>query len=655
MIRAGRFPVLLILAAGGLSAATTAIAQAPQAIGVRDRANLFSKGAISEAHDRLKKVYDQTKMQVAIETVDSLDGKTAQALATSNAKALKVHGLYVLLAKKEHKIAAEPSDQTRNVFTSARCEAIVKAFADGLRADKADEGLSNAVAAIIRDTGASVASPGRPNFPGLAASDPAGVYDHARVFTNEAAQEADRLLKELEKHEGKWEAVVETVPSLDGRDIKEVLAEHAKAKEIRGIYVLISRDDKKFRVDRSNSAASVFTQPRIDAITQVLGDSFKAGDFDEGLKSAVAEIRKSVDSKLIAAAPAARPTAKPAPAPPRPEVAKDAAPAPVPNPSDKPILPGPGESASKPARSEAKTAPSRPESAPTQEPKTTPANAGKPAGGIPRPLIFLLLAGAVVLGIFLVRKMFGGGSAPQQPSFVPANAPRANNPAPGFGPAVGGQPMGGNPGGMVGGQPGYGPGYGPPPPGGYPPGYAPPPPQGGGMGSFVKGALGGAAGAVVGNMIYDQFGRPHPAHASEIHPGQGHVPPQMPGQAGGVGEGYHSENAAVGGWDAPAAPADEWGGNAGAEGGWDNSGANQGGGDWGTPEEAGAQGDWGPPPAAPGQGDWGAGQDAGGGGDWGGQQDAGGGGGDWGPDQGGDGGGGGDWGGGQEDPNSGGW
>lgn len=632
MTRAGRLRTLLMTLACGLVAPFTGWAQAPKAIGVRDSAKLFSKGAVANATGQLHKVYDQSKMQVAIETVESLDGRTVQAQATANARALKVHGLYVLLAKKERKIAAEPSDQAKSVFNAARCEAIVQAFSDGLRGNKPDEGLSNAVAAIVRDTGGTPPQQSSPSR--VAAAEPPGVYDNARIFTNEAARDADKALKDLEKHAGKWQAVVETVGSLDGRDIKDVLTDHAKARDVRGIYVLISRDDKKYRVERSKSAADVFTQARIDAITRVLGDSFKAGDFDQGLKSAVAEIRKSVDSNLVAAAPAPAPAAKPGDWPglaPQPGAKSAAKPTP-PGPgskgqTDKPLLPGPGESAAKSAATPSATTAEAPRADREPAPTPAPAPKAKPSAGIPRPLIFLALAGAVIVGIILLRKMFGGRPSPQYPPFTPANAPGGNANAPGFGPAFGGQQVRGNAGPMVGGQPGYNPGYGPPPPGGYPPGYAPPPNQGGGMGNFVTGALGGAAGAVAGNILYDQFGRPRQAHASEMQPG--HPTPPMP-----PADGYNADNAAVGGWDAPAPPApEEWGGAAGgAEGGWDNTGAGQGGGDWGAAENSGGQGDWGTPADAAGQGEWGADPGAGGG-DWGdaAPDDGGGdGGGDWG-------------------------
>lgn len=614
MIRANRFPSLLMIVVGSL-AAPAAIAQAPQAIGVRDRANLFSRGAVTEAHDQLRKVYDQTKLQVAIETVDSIGGKTVQDQATANARALKVHGLYVLLAKKEHKIAVEPSDQAKGTFTPARCEAIVQAFADGLRSNKADEGLARAVAAIVQNAGGPATRQAKASLPKPSSADPTGVHDPAQIFTKEAAARADQSLKGLASRPGKWQAVVETVDSLDGRDIKEVLLERAKAQDVRGVYVLISRADKKFRVERSKSSADVFTQARIDAIIKVLNDSFQAGDFDEGLKSAVAEIQQAVDGKqataptTAAVRPAAtgRPTAPGRPTfPPQPGPGSSPTPAPpspgTPTQADRPLLPGPGDPASSSSSSPTTSRLDRQ----TQAPAPIPA---KPAGGIPRPLIILLLAGAVLLGILMVRKLFGSGQAPQRPMFVPVGSPQANAnvPPPGFGPAVGGQPIGGVP-----------PGYPPPPPGGYPPGYAPP---GGGMGGFVKGVLGGAAGAVVGNMIYDQFGRPRHAQASEFHPNNP-THPLAPGQSPPASsDGHHAENAAVGGWgDAPAPPSDEWGGNTGgAEGGWGDPNANQEGGDWGSPEPAGGQGDWGGDPGGGGGGDWGGNSnDGGGGGDWGG-------------------------------------
>ena len=133
----------------------------------------------------------------------------------------------------------------------------------------------------------------------------------------------------------------------------------------------------------------------------------------------------------------------------------------------------------------------------------------------------------------------------------------------------------------------------------------------------MSGALGGIGGAIVGNILYDKFGRAIPnegqGHAN-VHEHAGHNDPQgqVPNQPQQPGETY-DPNAAVGGdWGAPASNAPD----EGAGGDWGNAApAQQGGGDWGSPEPTGS-------PEPDNGGDWGGGgggaePDAGGG-DWGG-------------------------------------
>ena len=149
----------------------------------------------------------------------------------------------------------------------------------------------------------------------------------------------------------------------------------------------------------------------------------------------------------------------------------------------------------------------------------------------------------------------------------------------------------------------------------------------------MSGALGGIGGAIVGNILYDKFGRALPQEgSSHVHEHHGQVDPQ--GNPWPQGQGSaptqpsetYDPNAGVGGdWGSPNAPvADD-----GAGGDWGNAApAEQGGGDWGSPDNSAPDtggGDWGgspepePQPEPDTGGDWG-----GGGGDSGGSDDQGG-------------------------------
>ena len=56
--------------------------------------------------------------------------------------------------------------------------------------------------------------------PCLAQTPPAGVRDHAKLFSPEAARKADEALQAL-RRDHRWQVVIETVDSLDGASARE--------------------------------------------------------------------------------------------------------------------------------------------------------------------------------------------------------------------------------------------------------------------------------------------------------------------------------------------------------------------------------------------------------------------------------------------------
>ena len=138
----------------------------------------------------------------------------------------------------------------------------------------------------------------------------------------------------------------------------------------------------------------------------------------------------------------------------------------------------------------------------------------------------------------------------------------------------------------------------------------------------MSGMLGGIGGAIAGNILYDQFGRPHQAPADVLpphHESGAVIPPNPPGIEPSPPAEHYDPNAGSGGdWsggeNAPHQEAGAWT-DAGAGGSWDApSPASDGGvsGDWGNdspsgpPDDSGASGDWGGAPDDSGDsGDWG--------------------------------------------------
>jgi uncharacterized membrane protein YgcG len=595
-------PIGLALAL--FAAASTAPCRAQSVnSGVRDQAHLFSPEATRQAERALQAIGREDHWQVLIETVDSLNGQDARDRAIADAKARNIHGLIILVSKDDHKIMVEPSDSARKVFTKARTTAIYDAMSKAFRAKDFDQGLRDAVI-MIREDLAGV---------GPAAAGPVkeGVRDRAQMFSPGAVREADRALRAL-RREARWQVVVETVDSLEGQDARHRAIADAKEQDLHGLIILISKNDHKLRVVPSRSAEVVFSKERVEAISTLLERSFRDEKFDEGLLAAVAEIRRDAG---LTPEPAgigreARPEAKAEGG--EDEDARS---------KSHPISAWSG--------SADKTAP------PEIEPPAPPLHrselpAPSPAAPMPVPrqgsnvLPLILLGVGVLIFLWLLSRVF---RRPQQRDYYGGPAPGVGGqpqpigPAAGFGPAPRpSAPPVMNPGSAPGVPPTAHPGSGPAGPlvanPGYPAGGygAPPPPQRPG-GGFVSGALGGLGGAIVGNILYDKFGHPHPASEAPPTGGVSHtggiVPPAPP--EGGVEPPAPSET-----YDPVAGAGGDWGG--GSEQGQPTS-------DWGGSGDAGAGGDWstGQPQEAPSEspdasGEWSEPGDAGAGGDWGGSE-----------------------------------
>ncbi len=401
-------------------------AQTPPA-GVRDRAGLFSPQAARKADEALQALRREGRGQVVIETVDSLDGASIQRRAVDRARELKVHGLYILIAKKEHELRAEPSDSARSVFTKPRVDAIVETLEKAFKASDFDGGLLAVVGEIRKDTGANAA--------GLTV----GVRDHARLFSPEAARKADEALQALQR-DHRWQVAVETVDSLDGATIERRAASRARELKVHGLYILIAKKEHKLRAEPSDSARSVFTKPRVDAIVETLEKAFKASDFDGGLLAAIDEIRKDTG-----ASPEKTSTSSTVP------TAWDAA-VPKGDETTAPPTPTPGDTSSTKtgALKDAPTSPVIP-------PQRVGGGAVPDKKGHIMTTLFLVVLGVLVLFWILSRS----SRRPREEPYRGAETgPQA--PPPGYAP---GPPPQARPSDAPGGQPAYGPG---PRPGGSP-------------------------------------------------------------------------------------------------------------------------------------------------------------------------------------------
>ena len=118
------------------------------AFDIRDKAGMFSAEAVRKAESELDRISDEYKVPVTIETVGTLEGDSINAVLKREAKKIDARGLYVLIAKKEHKIQAEVSPQYAKHLGGAREEAVYKSFEPGFMKGDFDAGLMAGVSKI---------------------------------------------------------------------------------------------------------------------------------------------------------------------------------------------------------------------------------------------------------------------------------------------------------------------------------------------------------------------------------------------------------------------------------------------------------------------------------------------------------------------------
>jgi uncharacterized membrane protein YgcG len=547
---------------------------------VTDDAKMFSEASVRKANESLVDIWRETRWEAAITTVDSLNGKSISDEAHRLAEESNVRGLFVLIAKKESKLFAVPSapklfvaptSEAKGPFTKEKSEAVIQAFMSNFKKKQYDQGLAAAVEEIRK-----IAVSNRTT------QEAVGVRDDAKMFSSQAVTKADEILLTLNQNANR-QVLIQTIDSLNGQDAKTKAESLARSANLRGLLILIAKNEKKIYVLPSKKAEEVFTREKQNALIATLENGFRAKTFDKALVETAEQARSfaGLTTALIAPVPAI----------------------------SKPKLDlGPKAAGSIDMSKKAETTQLKPTApATTATPRVAPEVASQPGprdpGRIegdapvakeeaakPNYIVFVFIGVGAILILMLLSRMFR--KAPAATNSVTYNMSQPPQASPGYGPQV--RPAA---------PPGYGPqpppGYGPQPPPGYGPGGYAPPQQGGG-GGFLSGALGGLGGAVVGNILYDRFGRPHPEGHVETHNPSSAFPGSAPSAGVPSRDSIDPNSGVEGSWAEPAGPtpaANEWVGNSG-----DNA-------DWGTPQapqvQEGSAGSREEPAADPGAGgDW---------------------------------------------------
>jgi uncharacterized protein GlcG (DUF336 family) len=115
---------------------------------IRDKAGLFAADAIATAGRELERIERASGASIIIETIDTLKDEAPDKVAVKLAERSGIHGVFVLIARKERKLEVLASRHYREVLTEARRKEIRAAFFEGFRRQDFNEGLKLGVAAI---------------------------------------------------------------------------------------------------------------------------------------------------------------------------------------------------------------------------------------------------------------------------------------------------------------------------------------------------------------------------------------------------------------------------------------------------------------------------------------------------------------------------
>ena len=125
--------------------------------------------------------------------------------------------------------------------------------------------------------------------------------DGANMLSADAKDQLLTASKDLHEQTGA-QFVIVTVPSLNGQSIEEYSNDLFNNWGIgdkdknNGVLLLISKDDKKFRIEVGSGLEGTLTDAYCNNELRILKDNFKKGDFDTGVLTVSKDICASVSS-----------------------------------------------------------------------------------------------------------------------------------------------------------------------------------------------------------------------------------------------------------------------------------------------------------------------------------------------------------------------
>jgi uncharacterized protein len=112
------------------------------------------------------------------------------------------------------------------------------------------------------------------------------VIDTAGMFSPSVVSSQNFKLSEL-KSKFKKELIIETFEELNGANAENLALEKAKARKVNGVYVLISKKEKRIVIQVGNQTKNLIGSFETSTLKAKFIEEFKAKNFDRGLVSSV--------------------------------------------------------------------------------------------------------------------------------------------------------------------------------------------------------------------------------------------------------------------------------------------------------------------------------------------------------------------------------
>ncbi len=112
------------------------------------------------------------------------------------------------------------------------------------------------------------------------------VQDGASMFSATTVSQLDQQIGNFNAQTGK-EIVVVTVPSLNGETVQNAAQTVFSEQKVNGVLIFIAKDERKDIIVPGRSTAQFFPASTTTSIRQQMESSFRNGDFDGGITTAV--------------------------------------------------------------------------------------------------------------------------------------------------------------------------------------------------------------------------------------------------------------------------------------------------------------------------------------------------------------------------------